>query len=239
MDQPQRFEVLNGRKGTSTSLWPSRPAEARELPGVPVLAETMLKLELKLQQSAIDLSAFSAAVLSDVGATVQVLRLAGRECGVGSDRPLRVEECICDIGPRRCMEFIAGSSVERGVRQHADAAFWAHSREAAHYFRLFAAQASTRIAPEQAWLAGLLHALGALPSVLGWGRYGLTADPARASLAMAEEWRLPRFLIDFFSEVAMPGHSPEWSSFISVAHHPAKESWLECHLAGTRRYAFS
>lgn len=229
MEQADRFEMLIRSKETVLP-WNLRDRAIENLPGVPVVAETLLKLELELHGTATDLREFSDAVLGDVGATIQVLRLAGLQYGAEVDRPLRIEDCISDLGPRACLNAIAKGSVLRGVRQHASSQFWSHAKEVAQYFRIFAGQLSSGIRPDQAYLAGLLHALGALPAILQWGQVGSYPDPARAALAMAEGWHLPAFLRDFFSEVLMPGKCPEWSNFITIAHLPAKESWVDCPL---------
>ena len=78
MEQAEKFELLIGRKGTIVfPLGPQiRPVD--DLPGVPALAATLLKMELELHESSTDLRGFSEAVLGDVGATIQILRLAGR-----------------------------------------------------------------------------------------------------------------------------------------------------------------
>jgi len=239
MEQAHRFELLTGRKGTTALSWGRQEWASEDLPGVPVLAETLLKMEFELHESATDLRGFSEAVLGDVGAAIQILRLAGQEYGAALDRPIRVEDCISDFGPRACLNAVARGSLLRGMRQHASSDVWAHSREVAQYFRMLAVRAQAVISPDQAYLAGLLHALGALPSVLGWARYGVPGDPARVALGLAERWCFPRFLQDFFGEILMPGHSPEWANYITVAHHPAKESWAGCPLVAARRFAFS
>ncbi|HEY0794944.1 MAG TPA: hypothetical protein VGD64_04110, partial [Acidisarcina sp.] len=73
---------------------------------VPTLSSTVLQLELLLgaQQGncrsrangAIDLAAVGALVLSDLGATVQVLKLAGRKHQLAEDRPRSIEHCIAN-----------------------------------------------------------------------------------------------------------------------------------------------
>ena len=238
MEQSEKFELLTWRKEKIAPAL-SFHERAIDLPGVPVLAETLLKMELELHESATDLRGFSEAVLEDLGATIQVLRFAGREYGAATDRPVRVQDCISALGPRECLNAAAKGSLLRGNRQQASVAMWAHSREVAQYFSLFAAQASGSISPDQAYLAGLLHALGALPAILGWGRYGVSGDPSSIALEIADQWRLPFYLKEFFTEVAMPGRCPQWSKFITVAHHPAKESWVECPLRAKPLPAFS
>lgn len=239
MEPARKFEILIGRKGAAAPRWRRQDRTAEDLPWVPVLAETLLKMEFELSESSTDLRGFSEAVLGDVGATIQILRLAGQEYGAAINRPVRVEDCISDLGPRACLNAAARGSLLGGMRQRTTSAFWEHSREVAQYFRLFAMQVPSDISPDQAYLAGLLHGLGALPAVLAWGRYGTSSDPARAALEMTGRWHFPRFVRDFFYEVLMPGNCPEWSNFITVAHHPAKESWVECPLFAKPLVAFS
>jgi len=238
MAQAERFEILNGRKATTMPVWAVQD-RIMDLPGVPVLAETLLKMELELHQSATDLRRFAEVVLGDIGAALQILRLAGQEYASDTDRPIRMEDCISALGPGECLNAVAQGSLLKGVRQQASVAMWSHSKEVAQYFGLFAAQASAGIRPDQAYLVGLLHTLGALPAILDWARYGISGDPACVAIEIAEGWRLPRFVRNFFTEVLMPGHSPEWAKFITVAHHPAKESWVDCPLNAVPFLAFS
>ena len=222
-----RFEVLIGGKKIAAPPLTSRDSTIGNLPAVPVSAETLLRMELLARESATDLGAFSDAVLADAGATIQILRLAGQEYGTAADRPERIEDCISELGPQACLNAAAKGALFGSMPSRANSAFWVHAREAAQYFKMFAVLDGLGITPDQAYLTGLLHALGALPAVLGWERFGLHGDPARLALAIAEQWQLPRFVIDFFSEVFLPGSCPAWAKFITVAHHPAKESWLE------------
>ena len=238
MEQAERFGLLRGGIGTTAPPWGRQDQAAEDFPGVPALAETLLKMEFALQESSTDLREFSETVLGDVGAAIQILRLAGQEYGAVIDRPFRVEDCISALGPQACFNAAARGSLVRGNRQYANAEIWAHSREVAQYFRMFAAHGAS-INSDHAYLAGLMHALGALPAVLGWARYGISGDPARLAMQMAERWHFPPFVSDFFGEVLMPGHSPEWANFITIAHHPAKESWAKCPLVPKPRLAFS
>lgn len=239
MDRAEKFELLTGGKGTIAFPLGPQIRTVDDLPGVPVLAATLLKMELELHESSTDLRGFSEAVLGDAGATIQILRIAGSEYGSASDRPVRLEDCISALGPRACLNATARGCLIKGIRQHASVEMWTHSRETAQYFKLLAARSSSNVSPDQAYLAGLLHCLGALPAVLDWKGCGISDDPARVALELAELWHLPRFVREFFSEVFMPGHSPEWSSFITIGHHPAKESWADCPLVATSPRAFS
>ena len=56
-------------------------ADNDPLPAVPVMPETLLLLDLVAQEPTVDLRGMSQLVLDDMGATLQILRLAGREYG--------------------------------------------------------------------------------------------------------------------------------------------------------------
>lgn len=223
------IEFPSGRGETA-----KRPVPAYEiadtLPGVPVLPETLLRMELLIRGNAVDLSGFSEAVLSDLGATIQVLRLAGQEYGDAEDRPVRVEDCIADLGVEACLAAAAmGTAGGRG-RYGANIEFWTHAREVAQYSRLLAEEMSGSITPSRAYLAGLLHSIGALPSVLGWGPNEFAGQESLSALMLAELWRFPAFLKDFFYETLTPGHYSRWPKMLGIAHQLAKESGSRCSL---------
>jgi hypothetical protein len=191
---------------------------ADTLPDLPVLPETLLALELQLRGYSVDLRAFSEAVLSDLGAVVQVLRMAGREYGAVDDRPIRIEDYICDFGPAACFEAIAKGTVARSHQRRAVSEFWAHAREIALNAKRLADTIPWAINPDQAYMAGMMHAIGSLPSVLGWNWSEDSHDFAATALKLAERWAFPGYLRDFFCEMLMPGYNPQWSEMIIEAH---------------------
>ena len=74
------------------------------LDDVPVMSATVLGLEMLLNESCIDLRKASELVLSDVGATIQTLRLVGRDYDFAADLPCRMGDCIAslDLGTWFC-----------------------------------------------------------------------------------------------------------------------------------------
>jgi hypothetical protein len=58
-------------------------------PAIPIMQETLLLLDLVVQEPSVDLREMSKLVLDDLGATLQILRLAGSEYSNSKDRPLR------------------------------------------------------------------------------------------------------------------------------------------------------
>lgn len=202
---------------------------ADNLPQVPVLPETLLVMDLQRDTESVDLRGFSEAVLSDLGATILILRLIGEEYGDSDGRPERIEDCISDLGIEACMR-----SAMEGMRTETAAyddiiEMWGHSTEIAkHCHRL--ADEEYGINPAQAYLAGLLHDIGALPGVLGWGRKDIAGDYALSALKMAVRWSFPVFLKDYFYEAYLPGKNREWTAMMSAAHDAANRTWAWCPL---------
>jgi HD-like signal output (HDOD) protein len=201
-----------------------------DLPDVPALPETLLAMELQLRGGSVDLGGVSEIVLGDLGATIQVLRLAGREYETAEWRPVRIEDCISDLGLEACLCAAASAAPVKSARQRAIVETWTHAREIAHCSRLLAEEMPGSINPNRAYIAGLLHVLGSLPKVLGWGRHDLAGDPALSALRMAERWAFPGFLKDFFCETSMPGYGSHWSELMSAAHDLAMDSSARCPL---------
>ena len=199
-----------------------------DLPGVPALPETLLAMEFQLQEFSIDLCAISGIVLGDLGATIQILRLAGREYGDAEGRPVRIEDCICDLGPKACLRAAAGGTMVNGIRQRAVLQMWEHSREIAHICKLIAEETPGFINPHQAYMAGLLHGIGELPAVLGWERSAAANYRPFSAVDLAERWSFPAFLKEFFHAVNKPGWNSQWSKLMSTAHRFATETSTHC-----------
>lgn len=224
------FEFPSSRSPLAASHF-AELESADQLPAVPAMPETLLAMELQLQQRSVDLREISQAVLADLGATIQILRLAGREYGSAEDRPERIADCICDLGVEACIEAVASGIVGRSARQRAIQELWAHSREIAQHARLVAEEIPTiGIHSDQAYLAGLLHSIGVLPTVLGWTPGNVSGHRAFSSLRMAERWALPGFIKDFFCEMCMPGYAPKWTRLMEEAHYGARHSQTMCPL---------
>jgi HD-like signal output (HDOD) protein len=172
-----------------------------DLPDVPALPETLLLLDLMVHEPCVDLSEMSALVLGDLGATLQVLRLAGREYADAEDRPTRIVDCISDLGIEACVEAISARTVHRDARKEAIAAFWSYSREVAEYSKQ-GAEEMFGVNPEDAYLAGLLHGIGSLPAILGWeSKDAGLRDSATAGLHLARNWALPECVLELLFEI--------------------------------------
>ncbi len=215
------------RSNVSVERRPSLVSFAQNLPNIPVLPETLLALELMAlmaQQRSADLSQVARLVLADVGATLQILRLAGREYGNTEGRPQRIEDCLSDLGLQRCVDAMAAQTVTRG--NQAIVEFWTHSKEIAENCRQLA-DATHNVNPQEAYLAGLLHGIGLLPGLLGW-KQPMNGDGPLADLMLARKWCLPRCVMEFFNEMHTPGYPTGWSEIVRRAHHRAHRTCLGC-----------
>jgi HD-like signal output (HDOD) protein len=222
----------------SSLLVERQPAQAgfsHNLPSVPVLSETLLVLDLLAQQPSADLREISRVVLADVGATLEVLRLAGREYGIAEGRPSRIEDCVSALGLRVCLEAMSQRTA-RDAANPAMAEFWLHSREIAVCSKLVAEE-MVDINPDEAYLVGLLHGMGLLPGLLGW-RDAVAANGALAGLLLAKKWALPNCVLDFFTEAHTTGYPTRWSDIVRKAHHRANRSSVHCGFGGLRPYLY-
>lgn len=202
---------------------------AGQLPDVPVLPETLLVMELQRDGETVDLRGFSEAVLGDVGAIIWVLRMIGEECCDYEERPERIEDCIADLGIETCMRaamngMLAGNSAHDDIVE-----MWGHSVEIARQCRRLAEE-KYGFNPSQAYLAGMLHDIGALPGILGWRRSDFSSDYALSALKMAVQWRFPEFLKSYFYEAYLPGENREWTAMMAAAHEAANRTWAWCPL---------
>ena len=198
-----------------------------DLPAVPVMPETLLLLDVETQEHSVDLRRISQLVLGDLGATIQILRLAGREYG-DAEGPSRIEDCISDLGIRACMEAMSEQVSLRDSHHDLIARLWAHSREIAQYAKLVAEEMPD-VNPEQAYLIGLLHAIESLPAVLGWGLSETRMfDNALTGLKMVREWSFPRFVVESLDDQHPAGRTNRWAEILGTAHRHASRTSADC-----------
>lgn len=162
------------------------------LPPVPATAVTMLQLELLLQESPVDLKQVSAVILSDAGATLQILRLVGEEFPDVHDRPSRIEDCIASINLDCWYNAIRSHGASplnlRTVQE------WQRCRRIGACARELARDFDGLL-PDEAYIVGLLHRLGEFPHLLGWSDLdGSTGEHHALGLMLADFWQLPGYL---------------------------------------------
>ncbi len=154
-------------------LIPSSPAEneirslspATFAPPVPVLSTTILQLELLLQESALDLAAISAVLLTDMGAVIQLLRASAADAPRPEDRTPRVGDCIASLGTDTWFNAVSALPYVR-ERNPEMAATAEHARTIAELARTLSSEFG--LCPEDSYIVGLLHEIHNLPSILGW-----------------------------------------------------------------------
>jgi HD-like signal output (HDOD) protein len=190
------------------------------LPGVPVLPVTVLRLDLLLGQPSLDLHAIAGVVLSDLGATLQVLRLADR-CVVDHDQQLgHISDCIVHLGQAGLRRAVSSRLLHRNEMRNPNIRqIWRRARIAAGLAQTIAAQFAD-VSPANAYLAGLLHEIGCLPMLLGWTVEGVNpADAQAVGSALVREWGLPEFLA-----YTLPGSSDKGQSS-SALHQIVTAAW--------------
>lgn len=185
---------------------------------VPAMSSTVLSLEMLLQEPSIDLQLATETVLSDVGATIQVLRLIGREYEVASERPYRMGDCLASLDVREWFGAISAHSFV-GDEAHAPMTeVWRHCQRVGQYAQLVA-ESFDEICPDDAYLVGLLHGAVEIPAVLGWA--GSLTPPADENLLFAMEGTMPLFVLAALRSVNDRASTP-WKYILSVAHQLAE-----------------
>jgi hypothetical protein len=190
----------------------------RELPDVPVLSETLVSMELTIRQRSVDLAQVSQLVLSDLGATIQILRLAGRECATGGGCLERVEDCISGLGLNECLEAMAKCPITRSARFASVYSAWDRARGIAVISRSVAETLALNVASEDAYLVGLAHGIGTLPEILEWGWISQSGDDSDlAGLRIADAWHLPHCIVEYFVDRVAGETQTQWTTIVDHA----------------------
>ena len=192
---------------------------AENLDQLPVMSTTVLGLDMLLHEPCVDLSLASELVLSDVGATIQVLRLVGREFESNGERPSRMVECLASLDVESWFAAISAQTYACDREHSETAALWRHSRLVAQYAELIAYSLND-ISPEEAYLVGLLHEMRSFPSVLGWPNSD--ADGMSICSMVANEESLPPFVVAAMREVNDTYAASTWKFILSAAHRLAE-----------------
>ena len=188
------------------------------LDDVPVMSATVLGLEILLHEPCIDLRMVSDLVLSDVGATIQVLRVVGREYELATEHPCRMGDCIASLDSGTWFDAVSARTFACDREHAATTSLWNHCRLVAQYAQLVA-ESLDGISPEEAYLVGLLHEIGAIPKVLGWPNGGLDARESAALLTM--ERSLPLFVLSAIRSMNDSCSSSVWKVILTAAHELA------------------
>lgn len=180
---------------------------------VPVMSATVLGLEMLLQEPFVDLGRVSDLILSDVGATVQTLRLIAKEYDNPVERPSRMGECIASLDVDEWFGAISARTFVDDWEHSAATAAWKHCRLIAHYAQLVS-ESIEEISPDDAYLVGLLHGVGTIPTALGWQ----FCDRDGQDVLLAMEESLPLFVLAALRGACDSPASPIWRFILTSAH---------------------
>jgi hypothetical protein len=175
-------------------------------------------MELIVCERSVDLEQVSQLVLSDLGATLQILREAEHENVMGGGRHERVEDCISGLGLDRCFEAMARCLITRSTHSAFVYSAWERAREIAVNSRFVAEELALNVASEDAYLVGLAHCIGNLPQILEWNcmrQFG--GDSDLAGLRMAEAWHLPRCIVEYFLDRMAGKTQTQWTTIVDHA----------------------
>jgi len=185
---------------------------------VPVMSATVLGLDMLLQEPYIDLRMASDLILSDVGATIQILRLIAKEYDVAEERPRRMVDCIASLDANVWFAAISGRTFACDRKHSAITALWMECRRVAQYAQLVA-ESLEGISSEDAYMVGLLHGIGKIPAALGWPYGGRGVKDKGALFAI--EGTLPLFVQSALSCVKDSSTSSVWRFILTTAHELA------------------
>jgi hypothetical protein len=175
-------------------------------------------MELIICGSSVDLAQVSQLVLSDLGATLQILREAGPENAWGGRRLGRVEDCISGLGLDRCFEAMARCLITRSTHSAYVYSAWDRAREIAVTSRFVAEKLALDVSPDDAYLVGLAHGIGNLPGILEWnGMKQFGGDSDLAGLRMAEAWYLPQCIVEYFLDRMTGETQRQWTTIVDHA----------------------
>ena len=220
-DQADRNSVLR--------IQPSRLCASRQRFDVAVMKETLLLMELETQEFCVDLRALSKLVLSDLGATLQVLRLAGREYGDAEGRPVRVEDCIADLGIQACMEAMSAHLMPRDVRSPAVSRVMASFQGDCGAFSSILPNRRSMLIPIRHILSASVIRLDHCQVFWAWmSRRTRSLTVCEWDLSLAREWSLPGCVVDYFSDLEKCGGRSAWLGIVQAAHRCAGEPTGEC-----------
>lgn len=187
------------------------PKQAEFLDEVPVMPAIVFGLDMLLQEPNIDLQRVSELVLSDVGATIHTLRMVRREYESAAERPSRMCECIAGLDAGLWFKALS-TRISVGGREHpAMIEIWEHCRSVAQCAR-FVAESMDSISPDDAYLVGLLHGVGAIPAALDWSEEQL------GSAMSALQEILPPVVLAAIRSACDPSSSSVWQFVLTAAH---------------------
>jgi hypothetical protein len=128
------------------------------------------------------------------------------------------------------MEAVSAETVARSYGNSTIAETWAQSWEIAQYSKQIAEE-SQDVDPNEAYMVGMLHAVGMLPAVLGWAasKHGVS-DFGLAGFKLAKKWSLAPFVVKFLGEMQEEQCTTPLPEIGRQAHRRAIRSTIHCPL---------
>ncbi|MBI3662993.1 MAG: HDOD domain-containing protein [Acidobacteria bacterium] len=134
--------------------------------GLPTLSAHLFELNGLLSETPVDLKRVSQLIRTDPSLSAQVIRLCNASDSGVSQPVANLEEAVVLLGPARLRTLLLSSSVfeyaGKELPPGALEVFWQHSFLTA-FLSEYIARRTGYPHTEQAYLAGLLHDIGALP----------------------------------------------------------------------------
>ena len=215
------IEIGAARKTAAVSQF-SQPDLIRELPDLPVLPETLVKLELASRDRPVELARVSEMILFDLGAAIELMRLASRDWEDGG-HPERIEDSISHLGIPTCLDAVSKHIMIRCKHNLPIVEAWEHAGVIAYLSGLLVLEMDLYTTPEDARWVGLCHEIGRLPEILGWDMAGKGSfDVNLAGLSMAKAWSLPRCVVQYFSERRDAKSNSRLTAIVDEAHRMIK-----------------
>jgi HD-like signal output (HDOD) protein len=179
----------------------SGTSQGLEIPCPAVKPEVLLFFEMLLSSRVIDLRAITEVIRTDVGLTVLLLKLAAKERKRHAKGFVDIEDIVVLLGINRLKGVLDQATVlsghprgEAGLNTYDR--FCMHARLTALIAEELASETAT-VRQEDAYVAGLLRHVGAIPFVLGWKIPELeSVDTGEVGDYLARNWRLPDVLVD-------------------------------------------
>lgn len=212
------FALRDSHFGEQESLVPDKMDFLND---VPVMSATVLGLQMLLHEPFTDLRKVSALVLTDVGATIQTLRIIGGEYAFATERPCRMDDCIAGLDLADWFSALSARTFACDGEHYAVSALWKHSLLVAQYAQLVA-ESIEGVSSEDAYLVGLLHEIQTIPAVLGWQSGESGASSTSGLFAM--DGALPHFVLAAMRSVNAPSSSSPWKLILTAAHDLANDS---------------
>ena len=207
--------------------------------GLPTLPAYVFELNSLLAATPVNLKRVVEVIMTDPSLTAQVLRLCNSAIMGFRERVTKIQNAVILVGTERLRTMVLTCSLVEYVCRRIAAediqSFWQHCfLTAALSERL--ARGIAFLQPEQAYLAGLLHDIGALPllvvtsaesqrlestATIGWGesleleRGHFGTDHCEVGHWIGVSWNFPPALLE-----------------VMVSHHRPREATLDPQLVG-------